>query len=192
MNESTEILLLRDINEDAQWLIRMVENLLSVTKIKDASASIIKTSELAEEVIAEAVQRVKSRFRSAEINVSVPAEALFVRMDATLIEQVLINLLENALKYSQPQTPVTLEVRKEPDWVKFSVIDQEKDSKRWDFSMNNNEKPTMDANRGMGIGLSICQSIIKAHNGLIGAYKADEKVVFYFQLPIDKGEKYEN
>ncbi|MDP1329401.1 hypothetical protein Q6280_27850, partial [Klebsiella pneumoniae] len=82
------------------WLIRMVENLLSVTRINETASKVTKHPEAAEEVVAEAVSRIKKRFPQRAVNGRVPEELLEVPMDATLIAQVLINLLENAIKHS--------------------------------------------------------------------------------------------
>ena len=95
-----------DIHEDAEWLLRMVENLLSVTRVSQV-AELKKSEEAAEEVIVEAVSRCKKRFPDAQIRVDLPEDdMLFVPMDATLIVQVLINLMENAVRYAQ--TPIDI------------------------------------------------------------------------------------
>jgi len=93
--------LVRDIYEDSQWLIRMVENLLSITRINSGeTASVKKEAEAVEEIVAAAVGRVRARFPNQRIAVKVPDELLMVPMDGTLIEQVLINLIENAIGHS--------------------------------------------------------------------------------------------
>ncbi len=107
--------LIHNIEEDAQWLLNMVENLLSVTRIQDDQgiSSVNKTDESLEEVISEAVQRFHKRFPDISVKVSVPDAFIMVPMDAMLIEQVINNLLENAHFHSGSEKPIELKVRTE-------------------------------------------------------------------------------
>ena len=89
---------MRNITEDAAWLLNMVENILSVTKIQDDNRTLKKSSEPLEEIMSDSVHRVKRRIPDANIQITLPDEFVLVPMDALLIEQVIINLLENALK----------------------------------------------------------------------------------------------
>ena len=116
--------LLENIENDSSWLLNMVENLLSVTRINDTvTHQVNKTPEIVEEVVAEAVQRLKKRFPSASIIVHVPTDYLLIPMDAILIEQVLINLLENALIHSGSSHSLELTVTDHPDHVTFCAKD---------------------------------------------------------------------
>ena len=83
------------MRDDAQWLVRLVENILSITRFNEGAVKIDKVPQAAEEIAAEAVSKFKKRFDTLPVRVSVPDELLMVPMDATLIEQVLINLMEN-------------------------------------------------------------------------------------------------
>jgi two-component system sensor histidine kinase KdpD len=194
MDEQTHDKLLCDIREDSQWLIRMVENLLSVTKIRDASAQVVKTPQAVEEVVSEAVSRVRGKFPGCHITVRVPDELLIVPMDATLIEQVIINLLENAIKYSNPGSLVELTVKKAQNTAVFEVSDNGDGIPSQQIptlfdGYSSERKRSADASRGMGIGLSICRSIVKAHDGTIEAEnKAAGGALFRFVLPVE-GEK---
>lgn len=94
MTEDEKTVMVSNINEDANWLLNMVENLLSVTRIRDTETQVTKSSEPLEEVASEAVQRFHKRLPDATVHVTVPDEFIMVPMDATLIEQVIINLLE--------------------------------------------------------------------------------------------------
>lgn len=102
--------MLMDIQHDAEWLIHMVENLLSVTKITGGTTNLKKQDEIIEEIVGEAVGRIRKRFPDSVVNVSVPEEMLIVPMDATLIEQVLINLMENAIRHSGSTAPIGVKV----------------------------------------------------------------------------------
>ncbi len=191
MDEQTHDKLVTNIKEDSQWLIRMVENLLSVTRISEASMNVAKTPEAAEEVVAESVSRVRSKYTGSNIMVKVPKELLLVPMDAMLIEQVIINLMENAIKHSQLGTLIELTVEKSGESAVFEISDNGE-------GIPEQELPTLfdgyaakkiksaDSSRGMGIGLSICRSIIKAHHGTIEARnKAAGGAVFRFVLPLN-------
>lgn len=117
--------LLENIENDSSWLLNMVENLLSVTRINDTvTHQVNKTPEIVEEVVAEAVQRLKKRFPSASIIVHVPTDYLLIPMDAILIEQVLINLLENALIHSGSSHSPELTVTDHPDHVTSDKCDR--------------------------------------------------------------------
>lgn len=196
VNEEIFDRLLSDIHHDAQWLIHMVENLLSITKISSEDAKVKKQDEVVEEIVAEALARVHKRFPNASIYVSVPEEFLIVPMDATLIEQVLINLLENAIRHAQTSLPVVLKVLKEKDSVTFTVSDYGKGidpSKLSTIFEGESDAVSADSSRGLGIGLSICKTIILAHNGKIFAENQTcGGASFTFVLPM-KGElKYDS
>lgn len=194
LDEDTRDKLVANIQEESQWLIRMVENLLSVTRINESASNLTKSPEAAEEVVGEAVSRIKQRFPQREIIVHVPDEFLEVPMDGTLIAQVLINLLENAIKYSPSDTPVEIRLEKTGDWARFEVLDRGKGISDEDFPyLLTSYKPagnkSPDSSRGMGIGLSICKTIVKAHNGKLEAENRKEGgAVFRFTLPLKGSE----
>ena len=194
LDEMTREKLNSDVQEETQWLIRMVENLLSVTRINESVSKVTKNAEAAEEVIAEAVSRIRKRFPDSVIQVHVPEELLEVPMDGTLIAQVLINLLENAVKHSPRSTPVEVLVKSDGDNAVFEVIDHGDGIAEEDFphlftSYAPQGNKSADSSRGMGIGLSICMTIIKAHNGAMEAHNQTEGgAVFSFTLPL-KGDE---
>ncbi|WP_313528053.1 ATP-binding protein [Anaerotignum sp.] len=190
--------LLSDINHDAQWLIHMVENLLSITKISSEDAKVKKQDEIVEEIVAESVSRIHKRFPNSTIHVSVPDDLLIVPMDATLIEQVLINLMENAIRHSGTSLPIRLKVSKDGNEAIFTVTDYGKgiDPARLSTIFEGkNGSISADSNRGLGIGLSICKTIILAHNGNITAKNHTcGGASFTFVLPMkgDLGYDYES
>ena len=166
--------LICNIQEDADWLLNMVENLLSVTRINTSSAKVTKSLEPVEEVLSEAVQRLKKRLPDAQINVRIPDEFLMIPMDAVLIEQVIINLLENAVVHAKSTQPIDCYITYDDTSVSFHIRDygtgipEEKLPVIFDGT---GTAPTdnSDSSRGMGIGLSVCAAIIKAHGGEIKA-----------------------
>jgi two-component system sensor histidine kinase KdpD len=191
LDKQTHDKLVRDIKEDSQWLIRMVENILSVTRIHEGTANVKKVPEAAEEIVAASVSRIRKRFPSRKISAKVPDALLVVPMDGTLIEQVLINLLENAVKHSPEDSVIGVEVKKHGNQAVFEVIDNGEGIAEQDLpylfeSYAPNRKRSVDSSRSMGIGLSICMSIIKAHRGKMeAANKKGGGAVFRFTLPLE-------
>ncbi len=182
--------LVRDIKEDSEWLIRMVENLLSVTRISDEEFTLKPENEAVEEIVGEAVERVRARFPGREINVQVPNEVIFVRMDGTLIEQVLINLMENALRHGGEAARVWVTTMLAKNEVQFTVKDDGKGippKKRTHLfdGVSALEASRVDQSRGLGIGLSLCMSIIQAHGGKMEALEnPGGGTIFHFTLPL--------
>ena len=180
--------MLQDIDEDAQWLIRMVENLLSITRISSGQTKIAKTDEAAEEVIAAVMMSFRKQHPKLRVHVSVPDELLIVPMDAILIRQVLLNLLENAAQHAGENIEIWLSVEKRDGWAVFSVRDNgcgiPEDDLPHLFDGSLKTDSTADASRGMGIGLSVCKTIVKAHGGTIHANNSEKGgAVFTFTLP---------
>lgn len=191
LDEDYKDRLIQGIYDDANWLLHMVENLLSVTRISHGTANVTKTSESLEEVVSEAVVRFQKRYPSCETLVRIPDEFLMVPMDATLIEQVIINLLENALVHAYSSHPTELTVRKRGQEVIFSVKDYGKgiDPDRLDSIFDGSPASDSDRNdsrKGMGIGLSICKTIILAHHGQIEARNHPSGAEFWFSLPLEQ------
>lgn len=183
--------LMRNIKEDSQWLIRMVENLLTVTRIAGETLKVTKTTELVEEVVAEATAIVRKRYPDVIFAVSAPQTLLLVPMDAMLITQVLINLYDNAAKNTPKGVPVVMQVKQEGGHAVFEVFNQGKPISAQLmphlFNMGAMMGRTKSAGspRGMGIGLSICKTIIQAHGGTIEGMNKDNGVVFRFCLPLE-------
>ncbi|MDR0309046.1 MAG: sensor histidine kinase KdpD [Coriobacteriales bacterium] len=165
--------LLMNIKDDSSWLIRMIENLLSITRISEDGTSLVKSSEAVEEIISEAAARIRQRFPEIKLSVHVPEEVLIAPMDPILIEQVLINLLENAIKHNSVNTEISLQVKRVQDSVEFEIRDFGSGIRADDlphlFDGLPSKDSSPDALRGFGIGLSICKSIIDAHGGKIEA-----------------------
>ena len=198
ISKDERIRLLREIGEEAQWLIRMVENLLAITRIDgmESQARIAKVPEAAEEIVSEAVFKLKKRFPEEKVSVKVPGELLMVPMDAMLIEQVIINLLENSVLHAPEATLLELKVSQKGGNAVFEVsdngkgIDKELLPRLFDGRTKQSGGENGDERRSMGIGLSVCSTIIAAHGGTLTAGNAPEGgAVFCFTLPME-GEGY--
>lgn len=190
LNDLEKAQLLQYIYEDSNWLLHMVENLLSVTRIREGGSTVKKVPEPLEEVITEAVWRLRKRVAGTNIRIDIPPELILIPMDATLIEQVIINLLENAIKYAGKENPITLKVSCKSSHVSFEFSDNgpgiipERLSHIFDDISWTKNKAT-DTSKGFGIGLSICKTIINAHGGDISVQnKPDRGAVFKFTLPL--------
>ncbi len=192
LSDSDKRALVSHILEDSNWLLNMVENLLSVTRINNETAKVSTSLEPVEEVLGESISRLKKRLPDAQVKVSVPDEFLMIPMDAILIEQVLINLMENAIVHSKSTKPIECFVEAGVSCVTFHVRDYgigippEKLKTIFDGSSSTTSTST-DGRKGMGIGLSICKTIITAHGGTLAAVNHADGAEFYFTLP--KGEQ---
>ena len=182
--------LLAQINEDSEWLIRMVENLLSVTRINAGETRVHKKIEAAEEIIAEAVRKFRARFPHLPVEIRLPDELLLVPMDPILIEQVITNLLENAAYHAAGATRVCVRLREEKASAVFEISD---DGRGIDpailpslfTGMHQSNGPVSDSRKNMGIGLNVCHTIITAHGGLMTASNRPEGgALLRFTLPV--------
>lgn len=176
---------------DAKWLIQMVENLLAVSRLEEGKLALQKEVELIEDLIKEAIERTNSYHAKHTIRYEVVPELLFGVVDARLIIQVLINLLDNAIHYTPPTSTITIRA-----YVKEQIlIEVEDDGHGLDEATKSTifkpfitgKKHTADARRGLGLGLSLCKTIVALHDGEIGVRDASPHgTIFYFSLP--KGE----
>lgn len=184
--------LLRDVNEDAQWLIRMVENILSITRIRGGAERLTTEYEAAEEILGAAAGKFSKRFPQAQVSVEVPDEVLMVPMDATLIQQVVLNLMENAVIHGGAGH-IRLRVERSGTDALFSVSDDGSGipEKKLSTLFDAAKTPAhfgSDGRKNMGIGLSVCRTIVKAHGGEMQARNNERGAYLCFTLPL-KEEK---
>ncbi len=189
LSEKEKTKLLHNIKDDSGWLIRMVENLLSVTRISGEGARLAKSPEAVEEIVKESVDRIRTRYPQASITVQVPDKALIVPMDGLLIEQVLMNLLENALIHNKENATMRVQVARKDNHAHFEVEDTGSGIPSEDipglFTGFTEGQVSADSARGFGLGLSICKSIIDAHGGKIAAENRQSGGArFSFDLPL--------
>lgn len=188
--------LLTGIKEDSEWLISMVENLLSITRIDGSpDAKIAKTAEPAEEVLANAMTKFRKRFPDMVVSVSAPEELLMIPLDAMLIQQVILNLLENVVLHAKGANHIQLSVSRSGNEAVFQVRDDGcgipgEILPRLFEGMLSSSRGRADARKNMGIGLSVCQSIVRAHGGRIMAENTKEGgALFSFALPLEEGDR---
>lgn len=185
------------IKEDSQWLMGMVENLLSVTRIDNDGAKgvkIVKNPVVLEELIDAALVRFRKRYPDQRIEVDIPDEFISIPMDVVLIQQVIVNLLENAVQHAEGMTKLELKVFTIGNTAVFEICDdgcgveKEKLSNIFTGYFEKTDTPVDSNKRNMGIGLSVCASIIKAHEGNISLVnKKTGGSCFRFSLEMEDG-----
>ena len=193
--------LLEDARGEAEWLINMMENLLSITRIGGDEAPKIHTEAQAlEELMGEALVRFRKQYPAMKVKTAIPEELIMSNVDAMLIEQVIINLLVNAVIHAKGADMINLSLNREGEMARISVEDngaginrkaiaQLLEGKMQGAGMDSKG----DSRRTMGIGLSVCQTIVKAHGGEMKAENREQGgAVISFTLPIAQTEEDEN
>lgn len=193
ISKDRRIELLHEVHEEADWLIHMVENLLYITKMSNENAYLKKKMEITEEIISESVSKIKKRYPYAPIHIVIPDEILLVPMDAMLIEQVIMNLLENAIRHGENATKILITLEKAPPYAIFKVkdngvgISEQIFPHLFDGLARTEKSNRVDSTKDFGIGLSVCKSIIIAHSGTIEAKNNEEGgACFQFKLPLEE------
>lgn len=185
--------LLKNANEEAQWLIHIVENLLSITRIgAGEDAQVTKTPEAAEEVIEGAVGKFRRRYPQIDVEVRLPEEFFLVPMDPLLIQQVMTNLLENAAVHGVTTTRVAVSLEKRGKWARFTVCDNGRgipEGRLHNLFDGTQSAQQGDSTRSMGIGLSVCKTVVAAHRGKIkGENIKGSGARFTVDLPLEEDE----
>ena len=195
LSKEQQFKLLGEVCANAEWLNRMVENLLSVTRIDSEKISVTKTPTVLEELIDAVVVKFKKRYPDQPITVDIPEDFVMIPMDSMLIEQVLVNLLENAVDHAIGMTQLTLRVFTQGDWAIFEVTDngcgipKERLATLFSGMPHQDNRPSDSGKRNMGIGLSVCATIIKAHGGNIEARsRAGSGTTIRFSLEREEAE----
>ena len=179
------------IYDDAAWLINLVENLLSVTKLQNGSMSLKLQPELLCEVFSEALLHIDRNAASHVIRTELSDDLLMADMDVRLIVQVIINLINNAVKYTPAGSEIKLSGRKAGKYVMIAVTDNgpgiSDEAKPQIFDMFYTANKGADRSRSLGLGLALCRSIVQAHGGEIQVRDANPHgAEFYFTLPAAK------
>lgn len=193
LSEEKKEELYSSIADDAHWLTDLVENLLAITRVGDIENGDINLNlqvELVDEVIEEALKHCDKRISRHEIVRNSEDELLLAKMDARLMLQVIINLVNNAVKYTEEGSRITISTKRDADNAVISVADngagicdadKEHIFERFYTARYNNP----DSRRGLGLGLALCRSVIEAHGGSI-TVKDNEPhgAVFEITIPV--------
>ena len=189
-----QLLLLKDMQSDAQWLNRMVENLLSVTRVDADKVRLSKHSVVLEELIDALLVKFHKHYPEQTVHVEIPEDFVSLPMDPVLIEQVLMNLLENAVFHAHGMQNLWLRVELKSRKAVFSVEDDgcgiPQDRMNYLFTgLLDSEAPVDSTRSNMGIGLSVCRTIIKAHGSELKALNhPNGGAVFSFGLEMEEAE----
>lgn len=191
LDEGTRRQIYTDIYDDAEWLTGVVENLLSITRLNDGRLKFKFTDQLMDEVIAEALRHISRKHDDYKI-ITECEDLLLTRMDVRLIIQVLVNLVDNAIKYTPSGSTITIRALKKNEKAWISVEDNgpgiSDEIKPHIFEMfftgGNN---IADSQRSLGLGLALCQSIVEAHGGKMELEDNDSHgCIFSFALPLSE------
>ena len=193
LNDRQKLQMASGIKEDSEWLIRMVENLLSITRIDSGSVKLIKTPSVLEELIDSVLLKFKKRYPDQCVEIDIPDDVIVIPMDAILIEQVIINILENAIHHAEGFTRLSLRVFTMDEKAIFEIADNgcgipnEKLDRIFRGYNDKSEDMSDTKSRNAGIGLSVCATIIKAHGGNITAENVkDGGALFRFSLTTEE------
>lgn len=184
--------LVTNISEEMIWLSKLVENILYMTRITESRLDLNKQEEAVDDVVAEAVEHMKRLMIHRQFTVKLPDDIIIGLMDGKLIVQVLVNLLDNAVKYTKENDTIELEVKLQDNEIYFSVKDTgvgvDSDIKDTLFEgFITSRGVQADGKRGIGLGLAICKAIVEAHGGTIQMEKNTPKgSKFSFRLPLGR------
>lgn len=196
-DQATRLRLYNDIQDDAQWLIDLVENLLAITRAGEGRMQLHLSTELLDEVVEEALRHVKRKGKEHIIRYVPEEEFLLARMDARLIVQVLINLVDNAVKYTPAGSEILIRAGKQGYMVFISVEDNgpgiSDEAKQHVFEMfYTGANKVADSRRSLGLGLALCRTIVNAHGGVISVKDNKPKgSIFTFTLPAEEVQLHE-
>ena len=188
----TRTSLLENMRDESNWLIGVVENLLSVTRMSGAS-NIKKELEAGEEVLGAASMKFQRHYPATRVEISAPDTLLMIPMDIILIEQVLINLMENAVQHGKTTRQISLRLTRSGSFALFEVSDDGQGiepallPRLFDGYLTRDQESISDKRRNMGIGLSVCKSIVQAHGGAMRASNRPAGgALLQFTLPLEE------
>ena len=192
LDEAKKQRLYADIYDDSMWLVQLVENLLSVTRLEESSMQLNMQVELVDEVIEESLKHISRKREEHQLVYEPSEELLLAKMDSRLIVQVLINLVENAIKYTQEGSCIEVSAVQKADMIEISVADngkgikEEAKEKIFDMFYTAENKPA-DSRRGLGLGLFLAKSIVHVHGGTIWvADNVPSGTIFSFTLQAEE------
>ena len=178
------------IYDEALRMSNLTNNILDMARLDAGQASLNRQWYLLDEIVGGTLTRMQKRLKGRTVNAKLPDELCWLRIDAVLIEQVLVNLLENACKYTPPGSPIDIIAELADHMLKITVADRGsgiptgEEEKLFDKFYRLHREGTQS---GVGLGLAICKAIIIAHGGVIGvANRQGGGAQFFFLLPVDE------
>ena len=192
LDDDSRTQMITDIYDDAQWLTELVENLLAVTKISDGSVKLQLSDQVVDDIVAEALRHIDRHATEHHITSDCGEMPLLVRADARLIMQLLINLVNNAIKYTPAGSHIEIHAFREAEHAVIEVSDDGPGipdaQKAQVFEMfYTGSKRVADSRRSLGLGLSLCRSIVHAHDGELSLHdNTPHGCVFSFTLPLSE------
>lgn len=192
LDDDSRTQMITDIYDDAQWLTELVENLLAVTKISDGSVKLQLSDQVVDDIVAEALRHIDRHATEHHITSDCGELPLLVRADARLIMQLLINLVNNAIKYTPAGSHIEIHAFREAEHAVIEVSDDGPGipdaQKAQVFEMfYTGSKRVADSRRSLGLGLSLCRSIVHAHDGELSLRdNTPHGCVFSFTLPLSE------
>ena len=189
LDNDTRMQIFTDIYDDSQWLISLVEKLLSVTRIEEGRMNLVLSIQLIDEVIEEALRHINRKSSEHHISVEYKNDLLLAKIDASLIIQVIINIVDNAIKYTPEGSEIKITAQKKENKIFISISDDgdgiPDDIKPKVFEMfYSGANQIADSRRSLGLGLFLCKAIITAHGGSISlSDNSPSGSIFTFTLP---------
>jgi two-component system sensor histidine kinase KdpD len=173
---------------ECERLARLLQNLLSMSRLESSKLELRRTPELVEDIVASALERLNGALAQRQVELDLPADLPCIFVEAALMEQVLLNLLENAVRYTPSSSSIELSARAEPGLVRLAVSDRgpgihepERERVFQEFFRGSRAKK---GDGGIGLGLAICRAIVRAHGGQISIRdRTGGGTVVEFSLP---------
>ena len=196
-DEETKRHIYSDIYDDSVWLTNLVENLLYSTRIEEGRMALKPSPELLSEIFEEAMQHIRPKLKGHTVTVFCEDDFMLVRADAKLIVQVIINLVDNALKYTQPETAIHISTAKQGEMAEIMIADtgngiSDAEKNKIFDKFYCGENRIADNRRSLGLGLYLCKAIVEAHGGTICVTdNLPHGAIFHFTLPLEEAAYHE-
>ena len=196
-DEETKRQIYSDIYDDSVWLTNLVENLLYSTRIEEGRMALKTSPELLSEILEEAMQHIRPKLKGHTVTVYCEDDFMLVRADAKLIVQVIINLVDNALKYTPPETAIHISTAKQGKMAEIKIADtgngiSDAEKIKIFDKFYCGENRIADNRRSLGLGLYLCKAIVEAHGGTICVTdNLPHGAIFHFTLPLEEAAYHE-
>ena len=191
-DEATRRQLYTDIYDDSIWLVNLVENLLAISRVQNGTMQLRTTTEVLDDVIDEALRHIDRHVQEHTLTVRKSPDIILAKMDVHLIVQVIINIVNNAVKYTPAGSEIIVSTSQKQNMAYITIQDNgggipEEDRPHLFEMFYNGSKEVADARKSMGLGLALCKSIVEAHGGSIFEKNVvPHGAAFVFTLPTEE------